>query len=138
MGFNIEIKPCPDREAETARVSCALVEKLWPKSAPIPIVSSFKAASLEAAKADFPHLPRGFLAEELNGDWLGAVKALACTTIHPGWRKLTGKQVVAAKKADYPVLVWTVNDGVKARELIGWGVDALITDAPGAIGEAVR
>lgn len=138
MGFNIEIKPCPGREAETARVSCALVERLWPKSAPVPIVSSFKAKSLEAAKTDFARLPRGYLAEELTGDWLGAVKALDCATIHPGFRKLTQAQVRAAKDAGYPVLVWTVNEAPKARELVSWGVDALITDSPGAIGEAVK
>lgn len=138
MGFNIEIKPCPTREAETARISCALVEKLWPKSSPVPIVSSFKPLSLAAAKAHSAHLPRGYLAEELAGDWLEAVKVLDCTTIHPGWRKLTQAQVRAAKDAGYPVLVWTVNEAPKAKELLGWGVDALITDAPGAIGAAVK
>jgi glycerophosphoryl diester phosphodiesterase len=137
MGFNIEIKPCPGREAETARVSCDLVERLWPKSAPTPIVSSFRRESLEAAKAAFPHLPRGYLAEELKGDWLAEAKALACTTIHPGWRKLTHDQVRAAKGAGYPVLVWTVNEPARARELLDWGVDALITDKPGDIAAAI-
>jgi glycerophosphoryl diester phosphodiesterase len=137
MGFNIEIKPCPGREAETARISCALVDRLWPKSAPTPIVSSFKRASLEAAKASFAHLPRGYLAEELKGDWLAEAKALACTTIHPGWMKLTRDQVRAAKAAGYPVLVWTVNEAARARELREWGVDALITDRPGDIAAAI-
>jgi glycerophosphoryl diester phosphodiesterase len=83
-------------------------------------------------------LPRGFLAEELTGDWLAAVKALDCATIHPGFRKLTQAQVRAAKDAGYPVLVWTVNEAPKAKELLRWGVDALITDAPGAIGAAIK
>ncbi len=138
MGFNIEIKPCPGREAETARISCALVDKLWPKSAPVPVVSSFKKASLEAAKAGFPHLPRGYLAEELKGDWLAEAKSLDCATIHPGWMKLTKPLVRAAKDWNLPVLVWTVNETARARELIGWGVDAIITDKPGDIGAAIK
>ena len=137
MGFNIEIKPCPGREAETARISCALVEKLWPKSAPVPVVSSFKKASLEAAQASFPNLPRGYLAEELKGDWLAEAKSLGCATIHPGWMKLTRERVRTAKDNGYPVLVWTVNETARARELIDWGVDAIITDKPGDIGAVI-
>jgi glycerophosphoryl diester phosphodiesterase len=137
MGFNIEIKPCPGREAETARIACALVDRLWPKSAPMPIVSSFKRESLEAAKVSFPHLPRGYLAEALTGDWLAEAKALDCATIHPGWMKLTRPLVRAAKEKGYPLLVWTVNEPARARELIGWGVDAIITDKPGKIAAAI-
>lgn len=137
MGFNIEVKPCPGREAETARAACALVDELWPKSLPTPVVSSFKRAALAAAQKDFAHLPRGYLAEELTGDWLGEAKALGCATIHPGWKRLTEAHVRAAKVAGHPVLVWTVNEAPRARELLAWGVDALITDKPGEIGAAI-
>jgi glycerophosphoryl diester phosphodiesterase len=137
MGFNIEIKPCPGREAETARIACAEVERLWPKSAPVPVVSSFKRESLEAARDSFPHLPRGYLAEALTGDWLDEAEELACATIHPGWRNLTKDSVRAAKARNYPVLVWTVNEGPRARELLDWGVDAIITDAPAIVGAAI-
>ena len=46
-------------------------------------------------------------------------------------------QVQLAKQHGYPVLVWTVNDAPRAIELMGWGVDSLISDVPGAIAAAV-
>jgi glycerophosphoryl diester phosphodiesterase len=36
------------------------------------------------------------------------------------------------------VNVWTVNDGAEARALAALGVDAIITDVPRKIGDAVR
>ena len=137
MGFNLEVKPCPGRERETSVAALALLRQRWPARAPVPIISSFKATSLEAARDTAPELPRGYLAERLETGWLDAVKQLDCTTIHPGHRALTQMQVQRAKKSGYPVLVWTVNEAPRAIELIGWGVDSLISDVPGAIAAAI-
>lgn len=137
MGFNIEVKPCPGREAETARACCAILERAWPKSAPVPILSSFKRASLEAARDAAPNIPRGYLAEELGKSWRADVDALRCAAVHPGWKRLTRQQVRDIKEAGLKALVWTVNEPERARELVAWGVDSIITDAPGLIGAAL-
>ena len=41
--------------------------------------------------------------------------------------------VAAAHAADLRVQVWTVDREADARRLLGWGVDALITDRPDVI-----
>ena len=135
MGFNIEIKPCPGREAETAERACALVLAKW--RGPTPIVSSFKRQSLEAAKAAAPSLPRGYLAEELGRSWRSEAEALACVAIHPGWKHLTRQLVRDVKEAGFKALVWTVNEPARARELVAWGVDSIITDRPADIAQAL-
>jgi glycerophosphoryl diester phosphodiesterase len=137
MGFNLEVKPCPGREAETARVALAEVAAHWPKDRPVPVISSFKPASLEAAREMAPHLPRGYLAETLPPDWPAVMAKLECTTVHPSWKALTRQQIAAAKAAGQPVLVWTVNEPARARELVAWGADALITDCPALIAAAL-
>ncbi len=137
MGFNLEVKPCPGLEAETSRVALAVVGRVWPTGLPVPLISSFKAASLEAARAAAPDLPRGYLAERLEDDWISRARDLGCATIHPGFRHLTRAQVEAAHAAGMPVLVWTVNDPARAVELRGWGADSLISDVPGAIAAAI-
>jgi glycerophosphoryl diester phosphodiesterase len=137
MGFNIEIKPCPGLERETSRVALAVVQRLWPASAPTPVVSSFKHASLEAARDAAPDMPRGYLAEKLEAGWVEHAKALGCATIHPGFKHLTADQVKLAKANGFPVLAWTVNDRVRAVELRRWGVDSLISDVPGDIAAAI-
>jgi glycerophosphoryl diester phosphodiesterase len=135
MGFNIEIKPCPGREAETAERACAAVLANW--RGPTPIVSSFKRLSLEAAKASAPALPRGYLAEELGRDWRTQAESLGCVAIHPGWKLLTRQQVRDIKEAGFKALVWTVNEPERARELVAWGVDSIITDRPADIAKAL-
>ena len=125
------------REAETARVALADVARHWPRERPTPVISSFKPAALAAAREVAPQLPRGFLTETLLPDWLARMAELDCRTVHPCWRALTKAQVAAAKAAGYPLLVWTVNEPVRARELIAWGVDSLITDCPAVLGGAL-
>ena len=137
MGFNLEVKPCPGLERETSRAALAVVARCWPARAPVPVVSSFKAASLEAAREAAPHLPRGYLAERLEGDWIGAARALGCATIHPGFRHLARGHVEEAHRHGFPVLAWTVNDAARAVEIRGWGADSLISDVPGAIAAAI-
>jgi glycerophosphoryl diester phosphodiesterase len=41
--------------------------------------------------------------------------------------------IEAARRAELPVQVWTVDTEADARRLLGWGVDALITDRPDLI-----
>jgi glycerophosphoryl diester phosphodiesterase len=133
MGFNLEIKPCPGRERETAETAIRVVRERWPAGAPTPILSSFKLASLEAARDAAPDLPRGLLAERLGEGWLEQARRLDCATIHPQERHLTAARVEAIKRAGYPVLTWTVNSPARAVELRDWGVDSLITDVPAAL-----
>jgi glycerophosphoryl diester phosphodiesterase len=137
MGFNLELKPCPGREAETAKVALADLAAHWPEDRPLPVISSFKLASLAAAREIAPHLPLGYLAEALPADWTSQVARLGCRTVHPCWHGLTRAHIAAAKAGGYPLLVWTVNDPARARELVAWGVDSLITDAPSAIAAAL-
>jgi len=137
MGFNIEVKPCPGREAETARACCDLIDRHWPRTAPVPVLSSFKRESLEAARTHAPHIPRGYLAEELGKTWRADVEALGCIAVHPGWKRLTRQQVRDIKEAGLKALVWTVNEPERARELVGWGVDSIITDDPANVGKGL-
>lgn len=137
MGFNIEVKPCPGREAETAAACCAVLAKHWPATSPVPILSSFKRASLEAARDAAPHIPRGYLAEELGKTWRADVAVLGCAAVHPGWKLLTRQQVRDIKEAGLKALVWTVNEPERARELVAWGVDSIITDCPDVVGAAL-
>jgi len=46
--------------------------------------------------------------------------------------------VARARRSERPVQVWTVNRDDDARRLLGWGVDALITDRPDLLVPIVR
>jgi glycerophosphoryl diester phosphodiesterase len=137
MGFNLEIKPCPGREAETARVALAEVAKHWPAGRPLPVISCFKTEALEVSREVAPDLPRGYLVEKLLPGWQADASRLGCRTVHVSWNKLTRLQVEAVKVAGYQLAVWTVNEPAKAREILSWGADSIITDCPAMLAAAL-
>ncbi len=133
LGVNVEIKPCPGRERETAEASIRVIREVWPSSLPAPIISSFQRASLEAAQKAAPELPRGLLLETREVDWRETAMRLGCKAIHPKWSELSAEWIAEIHKAGFACLTWTVNDPVAAKRLLDWGVDCIITDAPDLI-----
>jgi glycerophosphoryl diester phosphodiesterase len=55
-----------------------------------------------------------------------------------GTTVVTPRFISHAHRGGWPVKVWTVNDPADMRRLIGWGVDALISDRPDLAVAAVR
>ncbi|MBM3549597.1 MAG: glycerophosphodiester phosphodiesterase [Alphaproteobacteria bacterium] len=133
IGVNVEIKPCPGRERDTAEASIAVIREVWPSSLPAPIISSFQHASLEKAKMVAPELPRGLLLETREVDWRETATRLGCKAIHPKWSELSAEWVAEIHKAGFACVTWTVNDPQAAKRLLDWDVDCIITDAPDLI-----
>jgi len=133
LGCNVEIKPCPGREAETARVAVETLRRCWPAALPAPLLSSFKDESLKAAQEAAPEIARALLVSELGEDWRPRAEAVGAVGMNVGSRKLTAAGAVAIKRAGYLLSVWTVNDPDEARAIVGMGADCIITDAPDVI-----
>ena len=130
---NVEIKPCPGREAETATVIMAELRRIWPASKPKPLISSFALDSLRTAQAQAPEFPRGLLIEDRPLDWLALARSVAATTVNIDANHASQSWMAELKQAGYGVLVWTVNAPERAARLIEWGADGVFTDAPGAV-----
>jgi glycerophosphoryl diester phosphodiesterase len=134
MGVNIEIKPCPGRERETAEAAVATAKAYWPESLPAPLFSSFKRPALAAAQQTMPAAwPRGLLLDRQDRDWLAAAKELGCRAINANWKRLSPAWASEIKAAGLALVVWTCNLPAEARRLVQMGVDAVITDAPDLI-----
>lgn len=128
LAANVEIKPCPGREADTGRLVALEAERLWAGVAPAPLLSSFSVAALAAAREAAPSLPRGLLVDAFPDDWREQAEALACISLHANHRHLDAARVADIKAAGLRLLVYTVNDLSRARELAAWGVDTICTD----------
>jgi glycerophosphoryl diester phosphodiesterase len=135
---NVEIKPSTGAEAQTGRVVAEQVARLWRDAAPLPLLSSFSEAALEAARAAAPDLPRGLLVDALPQDWLECLMRLDCRTLHLEAGRLERGVVAAATRAGYPVLAYTVNEPIVARRLFEWGVSAVFTDRPDRLRQALE
>lgn len=138
--MNIEIKPAPGFEAITGAVVARMTAALFAdalaagEAARLPLLSSFSEIALEAARAAAPALPRAWLLDALPDDWAATARALDVVALHLWQRELTAGQVAAVKAAGLGVFCYTVNEPARARELLGWGVDAFCTDRIDLIG----
>lgn len=138
MGVNLEIKPCPGREVETAEVMLDIATRIWPEDLPPPLVSSFQHVSLETAMDMIPEWPRGLLLDGSLPNWKEMMEYLDAATLNFDGRKATREEVEEYMELQKPLLAYTINDPQKARELRRWGVDAFFSDNPDVIREAVE
>lgn len=125
--INVEIKPTTGREYETGAAVAMDVANQWLGDLP-PLLSSFSEVALMGARAAVPALPRAWLVESLPEDWLDRLQQLDCVALDADHRLLTAEIVQRAKAHGFRVLCYTVNDAERAKQLLAWGVDSIITD----------
>jgi len=130
LGANVEIKPCPGRERETGAAVALAVARLWPRSLPPPVLSSFAEESLAAARDAAPALLRGLLVTDIPPDWPARLARLGCASLHAGERQLLRPAVEEVKQRGVPMLAYTANTRERAELLWSWGVDCVATDWP--------
>jgi glycerophosphoryl diester phosphodiesterase len=95
----------------------------------LPLLSSFDADALAAARTAAPQLPRALLLETLGDGWLDQAQRLDCAAVVVEHTALGAEATAHARRAGLRVLAYTVNDDGDARRLLDLGIDGLITDA---------
>ncbi len=127
---NIEIKPYPGTDDQTAVTVLSHLNRYWPEGKDLPLVSSFSWDALMMCRNLAPEMPLGLLVHTWDEQWLQKAKQLACFSIHFNRRILTAARVQAVKDAGYLVCAYTVNRKRQANKLFQWGVDAVFSDYP--------
>jgi len=130
LGANLELKPSPGREVETARVVASVLSKDWPEYLPSPVISSFNDETLGVMLEAAPEYDRALLSHRLTPDWRRRVHALGCSAVHCGWQHLTLTQARAVISSGYQLRCYTVNNPLIGDRLFSWGVESIITDHP--------
>lgn len=133
LGANIEIKPYPGKEKETARTVVEILHKHWPSILPPPLVSSFSLESMRVARQLDAQLLLGLLTYRWPRNWAALAKELNCFSVHAHYSRLNPKRVNLIKEAGYAALAYTVNEEERARRLFAMGVDAVFSDYPDKI-----
>ena len=136
VAINIEIKPTPGRERETGAAIALDAAALWADATVKPLLSSFSDVALDAARNAVPALPRAWLADRLPDDWLSCATHLGCIAVDLKHTLVTRPIVDQVRAAGLRIATWTVNDPARAKELLAWGVDTVITDAVDVIDAA--
>lgn len=133
IACNVEIKPCPGRDAETGTAVALLARRFWQGAAVPPLLSSFSETALAAAHQAAPELPRALLVSTIPEDWAARLRKHDCVALNINQKHATPELVRAVHEAGYRLCAWTVNDPARAQLLLDWGVDAIFTDELAAI-----
>lgn len=138
--MNIELKPARGFDRETGETVARLTRAMFADEiaagelARVPLLSSFSLAALEGARDAAPDLPRAFLMSELPPGWDPLARSVDAIAIHANHKHLTPALAKAVRDAGFGLFCYTVNEPVRARELLDWGVEAFCTDRIDLIG----
>ena len=127
---NIEIKPYPGTDEQTAISVLTHVNSFWPMDKDLPLISSFSWDALVMCRSLSPEMPLGLLLHKWDKQWLQKAKQLDCFSVHFNRRILSADRVKEVKGAGYKVCAYTVNRRRLANKLFRWGVDAVFSDYP--------
>lgn len=133
LAANVEIKPVPGHERETAHAVARLLLEAWPADAPDLLVSSFSTTALMEARATAPSLAYGLLVEAIPANWASLMQQLGCTSLHASHEKTSPAAVAAIAGEGVPVLLYTVNEPTRAAAFLEAGAASIITDVPDLI-----
>lgn len=137
LGLNLEIKPCPGREKETAEVALDILSQYWDDHDRL-LVSSFQSVSLETALDMAADWARGLiLPAEWPENWAELAQYLEVSTINVNAGHVTREDIEAIMDMEKQILAYTVNEPDQARLLQSWGVDGFFSDAPDVLKEGI-
>ncbi|MDP9801296.1 glycerophosphoryl diester phosphodiesterase [Arcanobacterium wilhelmae] len=132
LNANFELKSNEAGKASTLALVEAVareLERLEPGREVI--VSSFNHLLLYLFTQRAPQWAIGLLYEvAINPDWRSTAEIVGARYIHPDHTLLTPENIAQFHAAGLGVNAWTVNDRMRANQLINWGVDGLISNVP--------
>lgn len=135
LGLNLEIKPTPGRERETAEIALDVLSRVWDDHDKL-LISSFQYTSLEVAHDMAPDWHRGILfddAGDMPENWQEIMEYLGGSTVNIGRKVATRELIEDIIDFGKPVLIYTVNDPQQARLFESWGADGVFSDCPDVI-----
>lgn len=137
LGLNLEIKPCPGREVETAEAALDVLSQIWDDHNKL-LISSFNHACLETAHGMAEDWHRGLLLpEEFPENWAELADYLKVSSINLNGNDITQEQIESVLSLELPILAYTINDPSRAHILQSWGVHGFFSDEPDVIKDGI-
>lgn len=143
LGVDVEVKNLPGQPGfdESGTLTGQVIDALHPRQAQRAFMtSSFHPATVRALALGLPDVTAGQLMAETTPIPMAvdvANEHMATVLCPPVVAHLDASTVDRIHAAGLAVLVWTVDDPDRARELAEAGVDALCTNDPAAIVQAL-
>jgi len=134
----IEIKPCRGREQATTMITLIEAAKIWPRDHTPPAVLSFDPQVLGIAARLQPHWPRLMSFNSWTNNWHEQAASVEAEMVGMDNDYLTAPRMEMISRSKEPaLLVFTVNDAARAKQLLDQGARAIFTDNPAELIKAL-
>jgi glycerophosphoryl diester phosphodiesterase len=137
--MDIELKTAEALDAGLVRATVAEVERVGTSGDVL--ISSFNPLALLQARRAAPHIPVALLGTRrfLRPPLLALLAALMqADALHPEHSTVGPRSVAQGRRRGLRVHTWTVDDRDEMERLIDLGVNGIITNVPGLLGQVLQ
>lgn len=125
---HVEIKRVPGRHRACGEAVARAAQECWRGAGEVPLLISFSAEALDAARGAAPGLQRGWIVQKpWDGD-LAPLEHLDAVSLHLEHDLIVPDVVERVHAQGRRLLAWTVNESRRAEQLLALGVDGIVTD----------
>lgn len=130
IGLQLELKPTPGDDIETAEVALDVLKTLWPAGRKNLFITSFSIRSLHAARAILPDVPRAFAVVVPPRNPRALLEETGCQILHclSDLHTEESLRILADSGIEHAVAV--INDPAQAHHFLAAGAQSILTDIP--------
>ncbi|QCJ00945.1 glycerophosphodiester phosphodiesterase family protein [Agrobacterium larrymoorei] len=130
VGLQLELKPTPGDDIETAEVALDVLKTLWPKDRERLFFGSFSIRSIHAAARIWPDVPRAYFVSIPPKDPVALLNETKCQLLHVTKDILDNDAMKVLADSGIEFAVSVVNDPAAARRFLELGAQTISTDIP--------
>jgi len=130
LGINLEMKGNHRTANLLAQQVSLNIARYWRKDLPPPLISSVSTSCLKAIHSITPEFRLGLVASKWKHNTLHILEQLHCDSLHIYHKAITRNEIDRVKTTGRHVLAYTVNDKLRATELLSDGIEAIFSDNP--------
>lgn len=133
MWVNVEIKNDPDEADfdDSESIADETIAHLLARDDDARwVISSFRMETIDRCRALAPQIRTAWLCVGAPTDVADVLVAKGHVALHPWVKELAQPTIDACHAAGLQVNTWTCDDPARMAQLIGWGIDGIVTNVP--------
>lgn len=128
LGLQVELKPTPGDDVETAEIACSVLRRCWPKDRGRLFLTSFSVRAIRHAAKLMPDTPRAFAVVVPPRDPRALLAEVNCQILHCTSELIDDDALARLKESGIEFAVATINDPAEASRLLSLGAQTILTD----------
>jgi glycerophosphoryl diester phosphodiesterase len=128
LGLQVELKPTPGDDAQTAEIACATLQRSWPKERGRLFLTSFSERSLMRAAALMPDVPRAFAVVVPPADPRALLAEVNCQILHCTSDLVDAAVLARLNASGVEFAIATINSPDEAKRLLAGGAQTILSD----------